>query len=84
MQQQTAGHAILQHFMNAGDLFTSETEVLGATIRHLAAHQGQVTNKAIIIHLIKQLECMDDVVQQDILRQTLELVLSHTPDDLHI
>lgn len=84
MQQQSSGNVILQHLMSAGDLYASETEVLGATIRQIAMSKGQVTNKAIILHLIKQLDNTSDVVQQDILRHTLELVVGRTPDDLHI
>jgi len=40
-----------------------------------------VTNKAIILHLINQLESTSDIVQLDVLRKTLELVVGYTPDD---
>ncbi len=61
--------------------FDSEREVIGAIARNIVATQGYLTNKDIILRLISQLEVTRDVVQQDILRNALELVLGVTPDD---
>ncbi len=72
------------YFNKAGELFLSETEVLGAAIRVILAEKGKVTNKAIILHLITQLECTSDVVQLDILRSALEIVVGMTPDDISV
>ncbi|WP_367398703.1 biofilm/acid-resistance regulator YmgB/AriR [Rahnella aceris] len=72
---------VYNYFNNAGELFLSETEVLGAAIRVILAEQGKVTNKAIILHLITQLECTSDVVQLDILRSALEMVVGMTPEN---
>ncbi|WP_086935305.1 biofilm development regulator YmgB/AriR family protein [Rahnella aquatilis] len=69
------------YFNHTGELFLSETEVLGAAIRAILAEKGKVTNKAIILHLITQLECTSDVVQLDILRSALEMVVGMTPPD---
>lgn len=75
------GSGIYQHFAKAGELYSSEAEVLGATIRLILANKGTVNNKAIMLHLINQLETTSDVVQLDILRGALEMVVGMTPDD---
>ncbi|WP_326839134.1 biofilm/acid-resistance regulator YmgB/AriR [Rahnella laticis] len=72
---------IYKHFAKAGELYSSEAEVLGAAIRLIHANKGAVTNKAIMLHLINQLETTSDVVQLDILRGALEMVVGMTPDD---
>jgi len=84
MQQQSSEADILEYFKSSGDLYSTETEVLGATIREITAAKGHVTNKAIILHLLAALESSEDVLQQDILRSTLELVVGRTPDDSDI
>lgn len=61
--------------------FDSEREIIGAIARNIVATQGYLTNKDIILRLISHLEVANDVVQQDILRNALELVLGVTPDD---
>ncbi len=79
---ESASHTVMyKHFEKAGELYSSETEVLGAAIRLILASNGVVTNKAIILHLINQLESTSDIVQLDVLRKTLELVVGYTPDD---
>ncbi|RJT44094.1 biofilm/acid-resistance regulator YmgB/AriR [Rahnella woolbedingensis] len=72
---------IYQHFSKVSELYSSEAEVLGAAIRLILANKGTVTNKAIILHLINQLETTSDIVQLDILRGALEMVVGVTPDD---
>jgi len=81
MTGSVSGTEIYKHFAKAGELYSSETEVLGAAIRLIMAEKGTVTNKAIILHLINQLECTSDVVQLDVLRKALEMVVGMTPDD---
>ncbi|WP_314721410.1 biofilm/acid-resistance regulator YmgB/AriR [Rahnella variigena] len=72
---------IFQQFSKVSELYSSEAEVLGAAIRLILAKKGTVTHKAIIMHLINQLETTSDVVQLDILRGALEMVVGMTPDD---
>lgn len=81
MQQHSSESAILEHFQSEGDLLTQETKVIGAVIREIVAGGGYVTNKAIILKLIEKLENTSDVVQLDIYRQALEVVVARTPDD---
>lgn len=61
--------------------FDSERQVIGAIARNIMVTQGYLTNKDIILRLISHLEVASDVVEQDILRNALELVLGVTPDD---
>ncbi len=81
MQQLSDESEIFEYFASAGDLYASETELLGAVIRNIAAEQRSITKKAIILALIAQMEYTTAAVQQDVLRKTLELVVSLTPDD---
>lgn len=46
------------------------------------ASEGHLSNKAIILWLIQTLESTNDVVQADVIRKTLEIVVGHTMDDL--
>lgn len=55
-----------------------------ASLKISRMYQGRVTNKAIILYLIAELECTSDVVRLDVLRKTLEIVVGRTPDDTGI
>ncbi|MBV4366016.1 biofilm/acid-resistance regulator YmgB/AriR [Erwinia sp. BNK-24-b] len=81
MQQQSSESGILEHFQKEGELLAQETKVIGAVIREIVAAGGYVTNKSIILKLIEKLENTSDVVQLDIYRQALEVVVARTPDD---
>jgi len=41
-----------------------------------------VTNRAIILVLIHELESGSNLVHPDVLRNCLEIVVGHTPDDI--
>ncbi|MEG3111746.1 MULTISPECIES: biofilm/acid-resistance regulator YmgB/AriR [Pantoea] len=84
MQQDTSNSAIIEYFRSAGDQLASETELLGTVIKNIVTDQGYVTNKAIILYLIAELESTSDVVKLDVLRKTLEIVVGRTPDDAGI
>lgn len=84
MQQRSDESEIVEYFASAGDHYASETELLGSVIRGINAQQGAITKKAIILHLISRIECATSDLQQDVLRKTLELVVSLTPDDPNI
>lgn len=81
MQYSSSDSTIIDYFRSEGDLLAPETELLGGVIRDIVADQGPVTNKAIILYLIAELECTSDVVRMDVLRKTLEIVVGRTPDD---
>lgn len=46
------------------------------------AANGRVTNRAIILVLIHELESGSNLVHPDVLRNCLEIVVGHTPDDI--
>ena len=84
MQHSPSDSTLIEFFRSAGDQLASETKLLGGIIRNIVADQGRVTNKAIILYLIAELETTSDVVRLDILRKTLEIVVGRTPDDAGI
>lgn len=84
MQRSSSDSSLIEYFRSAGDQLASETELLGGVIRNIVADQGRVTNKAIILYLIAELESTSDVVKLDVLRKTLEIVVGRTPDDIGI
>lgn len=75
---------IIHHFRGAGDRLEAETAVLDAAILDIVLHGKKVTSKAIIIYLIAELESTTDIVQLDVLRHCLEIVVGRTPDDENI
>lgn len=76
-----ADQELAERFRNAGPSLKDEATVLGVIIRNVLASEGQITNKAIIISLIRALESAQDDSEARILRQTLEIVVGVTPDD---
>ncbi|ORM64006.1 transcriptional regulator [Pantoea rodasii] len=72
---------LIHHFRSGGDRLAAETAVLDAVIRDIVIHGKKVTSKAIILYLIAELESTSDVVQLDVLRSALEIVVGKTPDD---
>ncbi|WP_413676685.1 biofilm development regulator YmgB/AriR family protein [Pantoea dispersa] len=80
-QQSSIEADIIQHFRSGGGALAAETAVLDAVIRDIVIHGKKVTSKAIILHIIAELESTTDVVELDILRSALEMVVGKTPDD---
>lgn len=76
-----ADQELAERFRNAGPGLKDETAVLDVIIRNVLASEGQITNKAIIISLIRALESIQDDSQAQLLRQTLEIVVGVTPND---
>ncbi|AXU97856.1 MAG TPA: transcriptional regulator [Erwinia persicina] len=81
MQQMSSESEILSYFQGGGEKFSQEAQVLGAVIKELATGGRHVNNKAIILKLIEKLETTSDVIQLDVYRQVLEVVVGMTPDD---
>lgn len=84
MQHQSAEAELLGYFRSGGELLRPEADVLEGVIREIMRAGGHVSSKAIILCLIRELESTSDVVELDILRKTLEIVVGHTPDDSDI
>lgn len=81
MQQSTSDLAIIEFFRSEGEHLAQETELLGRVIRNIVSDEKRVTNKAIILYLIAELESTDDEFHTELLRRTLEIVVGRTPDD---
>ena len=69
--------ALSEYFRHAGDRFAEESAIFSTAVRCVLATEGHLTNKA-----IQTLEATDDVVQADVIRKTLEIVVGYTMDDL--
>jgi hypothetical protein len=54
---------------------------LGSIITAIIKDKKTVTNKSIIAYLLAELESTNDVIFQDCLRNTLQIVVGKTPDD---
>lgn len=77
-----ADKALTDYFTAAGDRLEEEAQVFGSTVQRIMADGQHINNKNIISSLIKTLETTDDVIQADVLRNTLEIVVNHTLDDI--
>lgn len=74
--------ALQEHFRTAGDRFAEESAIFSTAVSCILASEGHISNKAIILWLIAALETTDDVVQADVIRKTLEIVVGYTMDDI--
>ena len=81
MQQISPESEILSYFQGGGEKYSHEVQVLGAVIKELSAEGIHVSNKAMILKLIEKLEPTTDVIQLEVYRQVLEVVVGMTPDD---
>lgn len=88
MQEQSYGYenlpdaSLAEYFRSGGNLLSEESAILGAAIRRISAAEQRITHKALILELIKMIETTKDVVISDVIRNTLEIVVHHTTDDL--
>ena len=74
--------ALAEYFRHAGDRFAEESAIFSTAVRCVLASEGHLSNKAIILWLIQTLEATNDVVQADVIRKTLEIVVGYTMDNL--
>lgn len=81
MQQNTIESDLHTYLQSTGDQYSQEKEVIGIIVKSLIAESGRVTNKAIILSLIAELESATDIEQLDVLRNCLEIVVGHTPNE---
>ncbi|TDN56613.1 biofilm development regulator YmgB/AriR family protein [Scandinavium goeteborgense] len=75
-------NSLTDYFRKAGDMFAAESAVLGTAIRQVLLSDEHINNKNIILALLRTLEATRDVVQADVIRKTLEIVVGHTTDDI--
>lgn len=81
MQQNTIESDLQTYLQSTGDQYSQEKEVIGIIVKSLIAESGRVTNKAIVLSLIAELESATDIEQLDVLRNCLEIVVGHTPNE---
>ncbi|KQN55667.1 MULTISPECIES: biofilm development regulator YmgB/AriR family protein [unclassified Erwinia] len=81
MQQVYSELSVLNFFRNAGESLAQETALLGLVIKKIVAASSEVSNKTVIIQLIAELDQSTDEAYNEVIRNTLELVVSYTPDD---
>ena len=70
------------YLKHAGPQFHDEKNVIFSLFNELSSTQPQVSNKDIILSLLKKLEAESDIVKLDIYRKALEIVVQRTPDDI--
>ncbi|POP43429.1 transcriptional regulator [Superficieibacter electus] len=81
MRQTINNPALHAYFLDTGDMYAAEQRVLDSIIKKLIAGNITLSNKAIILCLIGELEQSSDVVQLDILRNCLEIVVGRKTED---
>ncbi|MFJ5162185.1 biofilm development regulator YmgB/AriR family protein [Pantoea sp. NPDC088449] len=81
MKNTNSVSAIRARLQNLGETLTAERNELEAAIKAILALGGQLTKKTLIIHVISELEQEQDAQRQTVLRDVLELIVTHTPDD---
>ncbi|WP_325930394.1 biofilm development regulator YmgB/AriR family protein [Leclercia adecarboxylata] len=74
--------ALSNYFRSAGGLLAEEWALLQAVTGAILDAKEPLTNKAIILRLIHEIETTRDIVRADIIRKTLEIIVDHTQDDL--
>ena len=62
--------------------FEAETQLIEKLTADIERTKSVVTNKDLILSLILLIECERDIIQSDIYRNALELVVHRTPDDI--
>jgi len=67
---------ITDYFKNTGDLYQSESAVIESIYQELLSVKTKVRSRDVILNLIDKLESENDVLQADIYRKALELVVS--------
>jgi Biofilm development protein YmgB/AriR. len=80
--EELPNEALANYFRSAGGLLAEEWALLETVVNAILDAKEPLTNKAIILRLIKQIESTRDVVKADIIRKTLEIIVDHTQDDL--
>ena len=74
--------ALASYFRSAGSNLAVEAAVLGSAIRCIILSGDNLTNKQIIFQLIYALEQTSDPEAADVIRNTLEIVVGFTRDDI--
>lgn len=74
--------ALATYFRSAGGNLSVESAVLGSAIRCIMLSGDNLSNKQIILQLIYALEQTSDQEAAEVIRNTLEIVVGFTRDDI--
>ena len=75
--------ALASHFLCAGAHLADESAVLGSAIRCILLSGDNLSNKEIILQLIHALEVTSEPAAAEVIRNTLEIVVGFTRDDIY-
>jgi len=81
MQKTNSLAKIRTRLQSSGDTLAAESQEFEDAILTILSSGGQLTNKTLILLVIRDLEQECDPQRQAVLRSVLELIVSHTPDD---
>ena len=74
--------ALASYFRSAGGNLSVESAILGSAIRCIMLSGDNLSNKQIILQLIYALEQTSDQEAAEVIRNTLEIVVGFTRDDI--
>lgn len=75
--------ALSEYFRNAGDRLIDESAVMSLAISSILESEGHLSNNGdYFVDYYRALETTSDVVTADVIRKTLEIVVSYTMDDI--
>ncbi|NWA62917.1 transcriptional regulator [Pantoea sp. B9002] len=80
-QQTSREIDITYHLQNAGEKLSAETALVESAAQTLATQGKSVTNSAIILYLISEIESTTDPLQLDALLNALKIVVGFTPGE---
>lgn len=80
-QQTSREIDINYHLQKAGDEHSAETALIDSAVQKLVNQGKSVTNSALILHLISEIESTTDPLQLDALLNALKVVVGFTPDE---
>ncbi|WP_042959323.1 biofilm development regulator YmgB/AriR family protein [Erwinia tasmaniensis] len=81
MQQMSQESSVFALLPSGIETSSQEAQALGNIIGELNAEGRYITNKALILKLIEKLEMTSDVIELDVYRHVLEVIIGNTPDD---
>ncbi|SFR06007.1 MULTISPECIES: biofilm development regulator YmgB/AriR family protein [unclassified Enterobacter] len=82
MHRTTAEEQLNSYFGLSTQNFEAERLLINELSQELRNNQIDVSNKNLILALVRLLETEEDVVKLDIYRNALEHIVQKTPDDL--
>ncbi len=82
MHRTTAEEQLNSYFGQSTQNYEAERLLINELSQELRNNQIDVSNKNLILALVRLLETEEDVVKLDIYRNALEHIVQKTPDDL--